>query len=449
MVASLFTSTQFFRGGSSEPVADFYISTTGNDGNDGSSASPWLTFDPLIAFMNTVAPAQAVTAYVRSGTYEDTNLIFDSSITAAGCSLTITIADGTIFSGPTGVDRSWVNIGGSVNWTLEVLGESGGLVPTWTIEGYDTGTGNGLGMDSAGGATLIARNVLSQGNVDGVSLHNSNSNCEVYNSVFKSCSKSAGSHVSSGGSFYAENCEFWGNPGGSTLGIYFETTNNSSNTELVNCKFIPTGSVGTERNCDFRGATLRGCQIGTETLPINLVGSAQTTIIEDSYMNAFWDMNRPVSLLRCFGLASLRMRNSATPSVVSHCAFTGPATGQVSGFPYRNFDPGSSAQVTFINTVLRGYTTAHGQAYTAPDAAYWLAANCESTNCCLFGNTTNVDADIVSADPGSITNTVTADPLMGSFAGSMVQANYAVSASGPCAGTGTAGSNIGFTTADI
>ncbi len=95
MVASLFAATQFFRG-SSEPVADFYIATTGNDGNPGSSSSPWLTFAPLITAANAAADGAAITAYVRNGTYNDLTLDFGAAVNV-GVTVTITIADGTVF----------------------------------------------------------------------------------------------------------------------------------------------------------------------------------------------------------------------------------------------------------------------------------------------------------------------------------------------------------------
>lgn len=433
------------------PVTDYYIGPSGNDTAAGTSeGAAWASFAPLITVMQAAADDTLVSCRVLEGTYADKGPGTIGTSINNGCALTVYIDADTIFTGPTGVDRSWINVTGNL-WTMEIKPsiDPGQNVQTWTIQTYDTGTGNGIGMDSAGGATLTVRNVLVQGCVDGWSCHGTNPQSYVYDSVFKSCSKSAASHVHTAGTMQAARCEFWGNSGGSSLGIYFETTAASANTDLDTCKFIPTGTVSTECNCDFRGATLTNCQLGTTTLPLNLVGSAETNLINDSYMNAFWDMNRAVTLTRCYGLASPRMRNSANTSTLSHCAFTGPATGKTSGAPFRNFDPGSSAQWLAIDTVLRGYTTAVGQGYGVADAAYWLAADCAVTNCCLFGNTTNVDADIVTADPTSITNTVTSDPQMGSYAGSYVQVDYAVSAAGPCAGAGTGGSNIGFTSTDI
>lgn len=447
MVASIFAAAQFF-GGSSEPAVDYYIATDGNDGNDGSSGSPWLTFAPLITATDAAPNDAVITAYVRTGTYNDVNLSPIGTSVNAGVNLTITIADGTVFDGPTGVDRSWLNMTGGA-WFLNILGESGGPSPTWTVQGYDTGTGNGIGMDSAGGATLLVRNCLSQGNVDGWSCHGVNPQSYVYDSVFKSNSKSAASHVHSAGRMYASNCEFWGNPGGSALGIYFETTAASANTDLDNCKFIPTGTVSTERNCDFRGATLNNCQIGTTTFPVNLAGSAEITLFNDCYIHAFWDMNRAATMTQCYGRASIRMRNSALLTTLDHCVFVDGASGQTDGLIFRNFDPGSSARILVLSTVVRGYGTAIGSGYGAADAAYWLAADCNVTNCCLFGNTTNVDADIVTADPTSITNTVTTDPQMPGPFNTVTQLDYVVGAAGPCIGAGIGGTNIGFAATDI
>jgi hypothetical protein len=422
---------------------DRYISTTGNDGNDGLTlGTAWLTYAPLKTLMQAANDNTSISCRVVAGAYADAGPGDIGVNINAGCHLSVYVDAGTVYTGPTGVDRSWINVTGNA-WTMEVVGLGG----TFTIQTYDTGTGNGLGMDSAGGATLIARDVLVQGCIDGVSLHGTNSNAQIYNCVFKSNSKSAAAHVNTGGSFYASGCEFWGNPGGATLGIYFETTANSVNTLLEDCWFVPVGTVSTERNCDFRGATLRRCRVGTTTIAATLVGSADVNLMEDTYLNASWDMNRPVAMTRCYGRAQVRQRNNAVGSTFDNCAFVDSPTGAaVDGFIWANFDPTSAANIQITNSIINGFLVAIGSGYNATYAGYWAASGSAVTNCCLFNNGTNVDADIEAADPGSIVSPLTSNPQIGA-ANDYEQASYGYAAGSPCIGAGTGGSNIGFAAA--
>lgn len=435
------------------PLTDYYIGPSGNDTNSGTSeGDAWATFAPLKTAAQAAADDAEITCRVLAGTYDDKGVGSIGANINNGVYLTVYIDEGAVFDGPAGVDRSFIDVtqGAGADWTIELRPsiDPGPNVQTWTSQGYDTGTGNGVGMNvTANTAHLIVRNVLSQGNIDGWSCHGANPHCHVYDSVFKSCSKSAASHVHTAGTMLATRCEFWGNPGGSTLGIYFETTTASTNTLLEDCKFIPTGTVTTEINCDFRGATLRNCQIGTLTVKCTLVGSAQTNIIEDSYINAAWDQNRAVNLLRCYGKAQIRMRNTAIPSVVDHCVWVDSPTGAaIDGFLWANFDPTSMGQLTIQNSVIRGFSaTAIGNGFTATYGGYWTAASCALNNNDLFGNGTNIDADITTG----IAANITTDPQMPGAFNTVVQADYVVGAAGPCVGAGTAGSNIGFTAADI
>lgn len=443
MVATIFAAAQFF-GGSSEPVADFYIATDGNDGNPGSAGSPWLTFAPMITAAQALPDSGEMSVHVRTGTYNNLTINIGTNVNT-GCSIYVSVAEGTVFDGPAGVDASFINVAGSTAYTFEIEALGTGA----TVQGYDTGTGNAFGMDSSGGATLIARNFLVQDCVDGWSLHGTNSNSQIYDMLIRNCSKSCVANVNTGGTYSATDCRFEAKAGGAVLGMISETTNNSTNATYTRCEFIPAGTALTERNIDGWNARFVDCTLGTTTACVNFVGSSGTMRIEDSYINAFWDQNRPVNMLRCFGKATMRMRNSAVTSTIDHCVFVDCATGQTDAFLFRNFDPTSMANAQLLNSVFRGYVTAIGSGYGAADATYWANSGSVLTSCCTFGNTTNVDADIIAADPGSITGQVTTDPQMPGTFNTTVQADYVVGPTGPCIGTGTGGSNIGFAASDI
>jgi hypothetical protein len=453
MVASIFAASQFFQGASG-PAVDFFISPTGNNANSGtSSGDAWADFTPVKTAAQAAGDGATISVRVLNGTYANKGPGSIGANINNSVTLNIYMDSGVLFTGPTGVDASWIDVtqGAGASWTINLQPyiDPGPNIQTWTIQGYDTGTGNGIGMNvTSNTAILNVYNLLSQGNVDGWSCHGVNPQANIYDSVFKSCSKSAASHVHTAGTMKATRCEFWGNPGGSTLGIYFETVNAASlNTVLTNCKFIPTGTVTTEINCDFLSATLQDCQIGTTTVKCTLVGSTGTNNITDSYINAAWDQNRAVNMLRCYGKAQIRMRNTAVPTVVDHCVFVDSPTGAaVDGFLWANFDPGSMGQLTLSNTVFRGFSaTAIGNGFTATYGGYWTTSSCALTNNDLFGNGTNIDADITTGVSGNITT----DPQMPGPFNTVVQADYVVGAAGPCIGAGTAGSNIGFAATDI
>lgn len=447
-------------GAAPPPVTDRYISPTGNDTNSGTSeGDAWASFVPLVTAADALPNAGTLSCRVLAGTYVDKGIGNIGTSVNVGCYVTVYFDPGCIFTGPTGVDRSFVNVTGAAAWTLELIArgwdtksldniEAG---QTTTIQTYDTGTGNGLGMDSSGGAKLIARGFLSTGNVDGWSCHNSNSNADLYKCVMKSCSKSAASHVSTGGILRHFDCRFKGNPGGSTLGVVMETTANSANSTYTRCEFVPTGTVSTERNIDPRGATFNDCRIGTDAIAATLVGSAQIGNFNDCYLNATWDQNRAVNMTRCYGRATIRQRNTADVTVLDHCCFVAAFTGATAGqnsLIYRNFDPGSAGNLQIRSSIISGYTTGIGQAYTATDAGYWAASGSDAENCCFYNNTTNVDADILAAAPGSIISPLNTNPLLVLGTG-YDQAAYCIAPGSPCFGAGVGGSNIGFAAGDI
>ncbi len=140
-------------------AAGFYVSPTGNDANDGSLASPFLTLPKAQAAMQASSGAK-LTTYVRAGTYKP------ASIASCGCALDLANKDnGETWSyyPPDGVDSA-------------------------IIDGQSTADGNGVGtLISVAGSTNVTINGLTLRNFDSAGVSGVNStkittkNSVIYN----------------------------------------------------------------------------------------------------------------------------------------------------------------------------------------------------------------------------------------------------------------------------
>ncbi len=84
-----------------------------------------------------------------------------------------------------------------------------------------------------------------------------------------------------------------------------------------------------------------------------------------------------------------------------------------------NYNPGSGSPVTFIDTVLTGYTVALGFGTYATRAQQVIDAPLSVTHCVLHANGTDVDPDL-AADDGygaAVNDTFGFDPLLGAMDG--------------------------------
>jgi hypothetical protein len=130
-----------------------------------------------------------------------------------------------------------------------------------------------------------------------------------------------------------------------------------------------------------------------------------------------------------------------------NCVFIGGASGTGVGATnsvlFRNADLNQGTW-EFQNCVFKGYTTCLGSSYGVADAAYFVAQENFATYINYFGNTTNVDADLLTAAGTSVTTgVITTDPQIGP-ANSYDQADYAIGPLSPCIGAGFGGGDIGF-----
>lgn len=422
----------------------FYVnSATGNDGNSGTSAAAaWASMAPLRTAIDALPDNGALTAYV-SGTFLDDHLRLGAGVNT-GVYARITIAAGTIFNATPGVDQSFTDSTGGP-WTMELIGQGSGETRP-KIRVGDTGTGNGFGVTSNGGAKLIYRNMIVENCIDGASLHGSLAYGEVYDCTFRNNSKSAFAHVHTGGSFKAYRCSFEGKAA-AVIGVGSETTATSANSLYQDCSFIPATSGDA---CIFLQATVRRCKVGTLTARVGTTGSNQPwgdangpAIVQDSFVHACWDQNSPVTMTGCYGRATMRMRNSAVASSLTGCVFVDGADGLADSLLWRNFDPGSAAQITVRNSVLSGFAVGLGSGYGAADATYFSASGSRADYLCLFGNTTDIDADLVALGTPFVANNITSNPLLGPC-NTTVKNDWAIGPTSPCIGAGLAGADIGF-----
>jgi hypothetical protein len=410
---------------------DFYIATTGNDGTgDGSSGNPWATLAPIESYMNSDSRSgQTIRVSIAAGAYSETGYNTLRFYTTPA-KLYLDFASGcTITKGAGGPESCLQALG---NIELYVISRGTGS-NRLTVSGFTTTSGNAYGFHNT--AKMYLWNCIGTGCVDGFTGHNTGYG-KAINCSFSANTKGQVVHDTSAVVCDVIRSTITANASAST-----SITGNTGNTSFYDCEVTGLASAVVQRQ--FGGLRVVRCKLGL-TDPVTLISGA-----EDSYINAAGDYtNIPgVSFVRCYGKFSQRVRGltSAARTTFDRCALTGPASG-TDGAAFANFYSGSTWDgnpITIKNTIVRGYTTAFGGGFGAEQITAWNA-NSDVTNCCLFGNTTNINASLNAA-----VNSIAGDPEMGSYTGSTDQSLYAVAADSSCVGAGVGGSNIGFTLEDI
>lgn len=431
-----------------ETLFDYYVATTGSNSNPGTSAQPFLTVGKLATTLAASSAGARVSALVRAGTYgyaAGANS-WIATVLASGVTANVYYETGCVFQGPNdGVtSASWADAAGGNVYELNFYGfgaKKGALAPR--ITGFDSGTGNGVGCNMSGGALFTVDNFQIDDCIDGWSVHGANSNMTVRNLVVTDCPKSALSHVNISGQVQAFDCDFTGKSG-ATLGIGKTGGDAGAATaHYERCRFIPIANL---QSIDSGRTEFVDCELGTLTVSCSLTPSAATTsAFETCFLHAAFDQNRTITFDSCWGKLSMRHRNGGDISG-NNCHWGGPAAGSVSGFVYANFNPGAGSPNSWVDTIIRGYATALGNGFDATHSQQFVDAPADFDEIFLFGNTTNIDADLAADDgfSAAFTNITTGtDPQTGDRS-TTARASWALQPGSPCIGAGTAGGDIGF-----
>jgi hypothetical protein len=407
---------------------DYYVDgIAGSDGNDGSSPEQaWATFSPLRTAVSNMTAGQSKTAIVRGTTYTDQHLSLANSASPRA-EVTITFEEGAAM-----VWNSALAPGNGIAAaeTLKVTANGSGC----TITGFSPSSGNGLGANNTG--YLVAHDFVVDDADDGVSAHSS-SQIDVHDCTFRNCTKAAFTAVDTA-TLNAYGCTFEGKTG-ATLGI--GSYLNTSTGEMEDCIFTPAVAAQPLRLSQGGAVTVTRGRLGTLSTRLDIFSDNAVASVVDSFLNAFVDGNRQISFEGCYGKLTTRQRSGGNISI-SHCVLVGGASGETGSVLYRNFDGGAGTW-DVIDSVLTGYGVAVGHNFGATDAGYFETAGNTVTYCCLFGNSTNIDADIEATTADVSTGVITSDPQIGP-ADSYVKNDYAVAGGSPCVGAGSAGDDIGF-----
>lgn len=381
---------------------DYYVDPqTGNDAADGSRETPFATLGPLRALMNAhTATAVTLRAYIESAIYSDDH--FNLSTLAAPAE--ITFGDDAQLLWTLGTDQSGIQSGNDGAGALTVFGN--GLI----IDGFDTGTGNGLGANNN---QLIAHDIIVRNCSDGVSGHGT-AHIETYNCRFEDCTKYAVAHVNSATSRHVD-CYFRSHA--SAVGI--GTFNNDLSHVIENCEFDSPAGL-TQGIVGGSGTTLTGCRVGSLTQSVKIQG---TLSITDSFVSASGEGNATLTLTRAFGWLNYRHRSGGA-LIMTNCVLDGSLMTGGHDLLYTNFDAGSFAPVTIEDCAITGYGTAI-QVSNANYLSYWQNAGSAVSDNIMFGNTANIGPHLQGEIGVSITGTDAATPTIGAR-GTTVMSDWAL-----------------------
>lgn len=418
-----------------DPLYDYYIDAAlGNDSNPGTSGLPWKSLSKLTH--SVVTHGVTTKVLVRAGTY-DTALDYVNftgaslSSPPANTKMEITFEEGCVMDGtaanaiaPT---PGFEQPGGA--WTLEIFGN--GL----EVNNYSEPTGDSPnGFGNRGTTIMIVRDCHTSNCDDGFSAHDA-AQMYLYDcSSDGTCEKSEFLHV---GTSYVEHHRCTFNVRASQVN---GSTSGTPTLKFFDCRIIPLaagGGFGTGSGV----ATFEGGQIGDLTTRVNLSGANLT--VTDAYTHLLVEGNQNVVFEECFGRISTRHRNNTGAGIrLRNCVFVDGAAGSTDSALFYNSPFGSQGPWNAENCVFTGFTTAVGSSYDATAVSEFIAANNYVRNCLFHNNSTNIHA-LLAASAADITETVTANPLIGP-ANTVNKADYGYGPGSPCIGAGTSGSNIGF-----
>jgi hypothetical protein len=421
-------------GGGNSETYDYYIdATNGNDANNGSLYAPWKTLSKITGIP--LAVNATVRVLIKQGTYNTADdyvlrsgsaglnshlyLIFEPNCimdgTAANAAVPAT--NGFEFSAFT-----------ETPWSATIYGN--GL----QINNYTEATAaspNGVG--NRGGHILYCHNVHCDNCDDGFSSHDT-AQMYLYDCSSINSEKGEFLHVNNA---YVEHhrCEF------TISGLNNGQGSGTPTLRYFDCKIIPSTTGTSLRTL---GSTFSNCQIGTNDISVVLLNGGASSLIEDSFINCYFDGNAAIDLKRCYGKLSVRVRQSGGITV-ENCVITSRATGY-SAVILSNFNGSGSCSLFVENNI---FETTNFMVVDALNAGYLVAGLSRFFNNSLFGGAA-FDADLIAADTGGtvIVGNIFTNPLIG--AGNTLNPDdYGYAAGSPAIGAGTGGTNIGFAVGEV
>lgn len=428
-------------GPDSEQAPDFVVdAANGNDANSGSPSAPWASLNKL---NDVVIPVGATrSALVVAGNYNKATDYIDRTgfNPGAGSIFEITFEPGCV------MDGTAANESGPVNATefpgadaYEVVIYGNGLIIQHYNNTTEGASPNGIG--NRGNNTTRVHSVHVVDCPDAYSAHG-NARMYLYDCTGADCSKAAYTHVDNA-IFEAYRCTFTGRAG-AVIGVA-STSSATASSYLEECIILP---AATGQAFGIDGTTLVRCQVGTPDLAVTALSQFGGTLnASKSFVNLFADGDRRVTLRRCYGKFSTRVRNGGNIDV-QHCVFSAPATGQTAVI-FSNFNPPSGSKLLFKNNIVKTATATAFMSVDATNAGYLVAAGSELDHNVLSGAAA-FDADYVTADASGTgrTGTVTADALIGA-ANTLLMADYAFAPGSPAIGAASDGSDSGFGLAEV
>lgn len=420
-----------------ELQGDVYVSTTGNDSNDGlTRATAWLTISRLNTWAGGLTTG-SYTAVIAAGTYSNSDGFgFTNNNTVA---LTLEFEEGvTIDTSAATTKQDGISIGSNPLSSLTV--NLRGAIFT----GNTFNSANGIGTNNE--VNLTVNGAASDGTLasfsgydDGISFHGISgpvNQIQINDCRFYNCPKGAYVHVNSAAG--AHNRCIFDAKASATLGIGSDQSSVFS--EFYDCEFNPAanGDVGMPQ-----GVTVR-CKIGTTSTWVYCGTDIPDGPYTDCFMNIGGDGPGSSVMTRCYGYVDFRIRGPVSDAASwTHCVFEGKTN--TTNFANGAFDGGSGnwlgGSPVFRDCVLYDYGT--GFSYASTTQRDHMNANWTVDYCCMFENATNFAAGLTIG-----TNIVTTDPALAGRT-TREQSDWVVGDAGSCVGAGSAGGNIGFTLADI
>ncbi|RFB04558.1 calcium-binding protein [Parvularcula marina] len=241
----------------------YYVSALeGDDLNSGEEGAPLASLLALWAKLESLRNSE-VTAFIAAGDYTDEHL----DLGFFGENALLEFEAGTRILWTEGVSRSGIQSG--VGATVTVHGN--GLV----IDGFATGTGNGLGTYKG---TMIAYDVSISNVRDGISAHEVGAHLEAYRVTVTDAHKYAVVHVN-GATSYQEDCFL--QPADDAVGIGYVVDGEHT---FVRCEVVASPNGLVNRLNTFEGVTFIDSTLGSEDVPIIITGDA---VIMGGFANVF------------------------------------------------------------------------------------------------------------------------------------------------------------------